>query len=83
MSDISIREANSLDIESLCKLYFEFHEFHVRRVPDRLLSLGEPPDTYEHSELYLALEKIINDDDSALFLTEVARQPIGLAEIYI
>lgn len=66
-SDLSIREANSSDIEPLCKLYFEFHKFHVRGVPDRLLSLGEPPDIYEHSELYRTLEKIINDDDSALF----------------
>ena len=83
MNAAIIRLAGIQDIEALCKLYFGFHEFHVRGVPDRLLSLDELPDTYEHSELYLTLEKITNDDDSTIFLAEVAHQPVGLAEVYV
>jgi len=78
-----IRLAGVDDIEALCRLYFDFHEFHVRGVPDRLLSLGEPPDTYEHSELYRSLERIVKEGDSALFLAEVAHQPVALAEVHV
>jgi GNAT superfamily N-acetyltransferase len=63
-------------------LYFEFHEFHVRGVPDRLLSLGDP-DAFDSSELCSALEKIIENEDAALFLAEVAGQPMGLAEVCV
>lgn len=83
MGAVTIRLADMQDIEALCRLYFEFHEFHVRGVPDRLLSLAEPPDTYEHSELYRSLGQIINDEGSALFVAEVAHQLVGLAEVYV
>jgi hypothetical protein len=36
MSSILIRRANKLYFDALCKLYAEFHEFHVRGIPDRL-----------------------------------------------
>jgi GNAT superfamily N-acetyltransferase len=78
-----VRLANLQDREALCRLYFEFHEFHVRGVPDRLLSLGEPLDTYEHSELYLTLAQIIDDDDAAIFVAQVTHQLVGLAEVYV
>ena len=80
---IVVRLAELHDREALCRLYHQFHEFHVSRVPDRLQSLGKPPETYEGSELYLALEKIIVGDNSALFLAQVADQPIGMAEVYL
>jgi GNAT superfamily N-acetyltransferase len=83
MNAVITRLASTHDIEALCRLYFEFHEFHVRGVPDRLLGSGEPLDSYEHSELYRNLERIINEDESALVLAEVACQPVGLAEVYV
>jgi hypothetical protein len=66
MDNVTIRSASLSDRGPLCKLYHEFHEFHVRGVPERLLSLGEPLDTYEHSDLYLTLEKIISDEKDAV-----------------
>lgn len=82
MNDVTIRLAGMQDLEALCRLYVEFHEFHVRGVPDRLMSLGEP-DAYDCSEMYPKLERIINNEDSAIFLAEVAGQPAGLAEVYV
>jgi GNAT superfamily N-acetyltransferase len=83
MNAITVRKAGVRDREALCRLYHEFHEFHVREVPDRLLSLGDPPDTYEHSDLYVTLEEIIKDDDAIILLAEVAGKTVGLAEVYI
>jgi GNAT superfamily N-acetyltransferase len=83
MSTTIVRSAANHDREALCRLYHEFHEFHVHGVSDRLLSLGEPLDTYEHSDLYQALTKIIEDADSAIFVTEAADQLIGFAEVYV
>ena len=59
MNDIIVRRAQSYDREALCIVYHEFHEFHVRGVPDRLQSLGEPLATYEGTDLYQTLGKII------------------------
>jgi len=83
MNAVVIGLAALHDREALCQLYHAFHEFHVRALPDRLLSLGEPPQTYEGSDLYLALEQIIRDEDAAILLAEVGGQPVGLAEVYL
>jgi len=83
MQAITVRLANLQDREALCQLYHEFHEFHVRGVPDRLLSPSQPPATYLGSELYLTLEKIIAADDAAIWVAEVAGQLVGLAEVYV
>jgi GNAT superfamily N-acetyltransferase len=80
--EVNIRLAGIGDLEALCRLYLEFHEFHVRGVPDRLKSLGDP-DKYDCSELYPRLEKIIKDKDSVIFLAEIDQKPAGLAEVYI
>ena len=83
MSTVIVRPAANHDRGALCRLYHEFHEFHVRGVPDRLLSLGEPPATHEHTDLYEALAGIIGGADSAIFIAEAAEQPIGLVEVYL
>jgi GNAT superfamily N-acetyltransferase len=80
---VSVRSAELRDREALCRLYYEFHEYHVRGVPDRLRGLGEPPDTYAGSELYQALTRILQDDDAAIFLAQVARRTVGLVEAYL
>jgi ribosomal protein S18 acetylase RimI-like enzyme len=82
MDPVTIRLAGAPDLEALFKLYVDFHEFHVRGVPDRLLSLGEP-EAYDCSKLYANLEKIISHDDSALFVAKVAGQVLGFVEIYV
>jgi GNAT superfamily N-acetyltransferase len=83
MTAITIRPATLDDREALCTLYHEFHEFHVRGVPDRLLSLGRPPETYEDSDLYEALGRIIEAEDSTILVGESAGQIVGLAEVYV
>lgn len=82
MNDVKIRLAGKKDQKVLCRLYIEFHEFHVRGVPERLWSLGDS-DKYDCSELYPKLEKIIKSEDSVIFLAEVDEEPVGLAEVYI
>lgn len=62
MTVVTIRPARMGDREPLCRLYHAFHEFHVRGVPGRLVSLGKLPDSYKGTGLYRALGKIIEDD---------------------
>jgi GNAT superfamily N-acetyltransferase len=81
MTDFIIREASIVDIDSLCRLYYEFHEFHVRGAPDRLLSLG-PLAEFDRSELALGLQKILDDEKATLFVAEVAGERVGFAEVY-
>jgi GNAT superfamily N-acetyltransferase len=80
--NIQVRLASSSDFDSLCRLYVEFHEFHVQRVPDRLLTLG-PPEQFDCSELKTNLTKIMKRGDAALFVAMMANDLIGLAEIYL
>lgn len=82
MSDVAVRPAVMDGLEWLCKSYYEFHEFHVRGVPDRLVTLGES-NPQEDSKLRASLKKIINGDELVLFMAEVAGQPVGFAEIYL
>jgi ribosomal protein S18 acetylase RimI-like enzyme len=83
MEAVSVRSAELRDREALCSLYHDFHEYHVRGVPDRLRSLGEPPHTYVGSELYQVLTKIIQDDNAVIFLAQVAQRTVGLVEVYL
>jgi ribosomal-protein-alanine N-acetyltransferase len=80
--NVVIRLARMEDMQALCKLYNEFHEFHVRGVPDRLVSL-EKTNPHHDAELRNNLDKIINQVDSVILVVEVANQVVGLAEVYI
>jgi GNAT superfamily N-acetyltransferase len=82
MNSVLIHSAKLQDIETLCCLYVEFHEFHVRGVPDRLISLSES-ETYDTTEIHKKLEKIINNEDSEIFLSLVDNQIVGFAEVYL
>jgi len=77
-----IRPANLDDLQALCALYFEFHELHVRGVPDRLASLGDPG-AFDRPDLCAALIKIMQSEDSALFVAESDGRIVGLAEVYL
>jgi hypothetical protein len=58
MDGLSIRAATETDVEALCRLYYHFHEFHVRGVPERLRSLGNL-ETQDFAELREGIRKIL------------------------
>ena len=67
MPEIHIRPATTDDVDVLCRLYYELHEYHVASVPDRLLSLGAY-DERDWTDLVTALERLIGDDSAALLV---------------
>lgn len=82
MDDILIRPAKPQDIEVLCCLYAEFHEFHVKGVPDRLISLGKS-ENYSTHKIHRDFEKIISDVNSEIFLALADNKTMGFAEVYL
>jgi GNAT superfamily N-acetyltransferase len=40
MTRVDVHPASLSDIPQLCRLYFDFHEFHAAGLPERLVSLG-------------------------------------------
>ena len=82
MNNVLIRLAKLQDIEVLCGLYAEFHEFHVKGVPDRLISLGES-ENYGTRKIHRDLEKIISGVNSEIFLALVDNKATGFAEVYL
>lgn len=82
MESIAIRPAEEGDIDALCRLYEEFHEFHARYLPDRLRSQAAPQDQ-DDSQLKGALRDIIAGSSAAIFIAQVSGAPAGLAEVYL
>ena len=82
MDTITIRKATERDYDALDQLYFEFHEFHARRLPDRLRSLIAI-ELNDWSELHWVVERIFSDQSAALLLAVDGDRPVGLAEIYL
>ena len=81
--NLMLRIARVQDIKCLAGLYAEFHNFHARCIPDRLIGIPEQPDIRGGNDLYMRLKKIIQNDDSAIILAETDQGPLGFAEIYI
>jgi ribosomal protein S18 acetylase RimI-like enzyme len=79
---VSIRAASDRDIEVLCEMYYDFHEFHVCGVPTHLRSLGDR-ERWDRSYLRDVLGKIIQSTDSEIFVAEVAGKLAGLIEVYV
>ncbi len=79
---ITIRQANEADLEVLCRLYYEFHEFHAHHLPDYLRSLGESL-AQERVELNQKIRQIIWASDSTILVAEDSGSVIGFAEIYL
>jgi ribosomal protein S18 acetylase RimI-like enzyme len=79
---IAIRPVNNRDIEALCEIYYDFHEFHVCGVPTHLRSLGAR-ERWDRSHLIGALGKIMQSDDSEIFVAKVAGKLAGLIEVYV
>ncbi|HSH80915.1 MAG TPA: GNAT family N-acetyltransferase [Herpetosiphonaceae bacterium] len=79
---IVFRPAEFHDLESLCRLYVAFHEFHVRGVPDRLESLGDPAN-FDCTELMANLAKLLENPEARIFVALDNEQLVGLAEVYL
>jgi ribosomal-protein-alanine N-acetyltransferase len=77
-----IRTAKTSDVERMCDLYYEFHEFHVRGIPDRLVAL-EKIDSHHAKELRRNLRKIMRSKSSVILVAEIANQMVGLAEVHL
>jgi GNAT superfamily N-acetyltransferase len=82
MNSVLIRSAKVQDVDVLCRLYGEFHEFHVKGVPDRLASLGEP-EHHDTPKLRSDIAKVINNQNSEILLSLVDNQVVGFAEVYL
>lgn len=78
---VSIRPAKDHDIEALCDIYYDFHEFHVCGVPTHLRSLGDK-EQWDRTFIREALGKIIQGDDSEIFVAEAAGKLVGFIEVY-
>lgn len=77
-----IRSGEESDLDSLCDLYFEFHEFHAQYLPAYLQSLGEPT-VHERMELRQAIMDILQGSESAILVAEESGRIVGFAEIYL
>ena len=82
MSAVKIRTATEQDLDALDRLYYEFHQYHAREIPDRLRDLGQIEDQ-DWSRLHQALQDIFASQDAVIFLAEDSGQVIGLVEVYI
>ena len=74
---VSIRPTQDHDVKALCDIYYDFHEFHVCGVPSHLHSLGDREE-WDRTSLPEALGKIIQRDDSEIFVAEAASKLVGL-----
>lgn len=82
MTRMMIRPAETHDLDAVCRLYVTFHEFHVRGLPDRLSSIGDPQ-TFDCTDVSHHLANLLTKSDVALFVAEVDRRIVGIAEVYL
>jgi len=76
---VIVRRATSKDTDILIELYKEFHEFHVKCIPDRL----RVPASYDIGDLRMKLENIMSGKSSTIIVAELGNTVVGLAEAYI
>ena len=79
---LTIRPATDADLDRLAALYYEFHEFHVQRMPDRLQRLGGL-DHFGGRSMRKSLSRISAADDSAIFVADADGHIVGLAEVHL
>lgn len=77
---MTFRPATLMDVPALRRLYDEFHLFHVRGVPDRLLVPAEPQDDGRFRD---SIATILGDEHAMLLVAETDGQLVGFAEIYL
>ncbi len=76
-----IRPALRSDIPELSRLYVEFHQFHVRGVPGRLVSL-EQMEPLELIALADNLRAVLDDPKTGVFVAEVNAAVHGYIEAF-
>lgn len=74
-----VRPATEQDIEGMILLYTEFHEFHVRGVPDRLRT----PDISDNASTQDALRGLLQREGAKIFVADLEGTLVGLAEVYV
>lgn len=75
---VRLRQAEASDLPALRALYDEFHAFHARGVPDRLIV---PLDRSEDRRLERAISTILDRQDAMLVVAEADGVVVGLAEL--
>jgi GNAT superfamily N-acetyltransferase len=79
---VTVRGADDGDIDALCALYLDFHEFHVEGVPSRLASLKGASRT-ETVALAARIRELISSADAAVLVAEHGEAIVGFAEVYV
>jgi GNAT superfamily N-acetyltransferase len=69
MCEVKIRTAGEQDFDALDKLYYDFHQYRVREIPDRLQDLGKI-ENQDWSRLHQAFREIFTNKDAVIFLNE-------------
>ncbi len=78
----TIRTAVETDLDTLCDLYYEFHEFHAHHIPEYLRSLGKPT-ARERLDLRQRIKQIMEGSGSIILVADESGRVIGFAEIYL
>jgi len=71
-----VRSAEPTDVDALIALYIEFHEHHVRHLPDRLRS----PSSYQTDALRDRLSELMSDPERLLLVIEAGKTLVDFAE---
>lgn len=79
-SNVRVRPAAASDVPGLRRLYDEFHSFHVRGVPDRLLL---PPTDPDDGRFAKAISQVLAAADAVILVAENGGAIIGFAEMYV
>ena len=82
LGEPQIRVATQDDRDTLRRLYYAFHEFHVLGVPSHLRSLG-PYETYDWAAFDKAIDEIFSNPDAVILLIQVKGEPVGFVEVYL
>jgi hypothetical protein len=69
MDTTFIRKAEEPDLDALCELYYEFHEFHAHHLSNELRPLDNTS-TQHREELRNKIKEIIQKDDPAILVAD-------------
>lgn len=79
---VTIRPAEAADLEALCELFLDFHEFHAQGVPDRLTTMRDPLGRHRE-DLEARLGSLVAGHGSNLIVAELDGEIAGFAEVYL
>jgi GNAT superfamily N-acetyltransferase len=82
MNTTTIRLAEDPDLDTLCDLYYEFHEFHAQHLPNYLRTL-DYSSAKEREKLRYKIKDSIQGNDSTILVGDCSGRIIGFAELYL